>query len=148
MCCYVRVCPSNKRFDSCSISDPLLPEAVVWLSPSSAAKAAWLAWEGRRLSMSFHLYSFLPGLVIHTPPVPDFLQSLHKAPLRNGLFFKHLVLACTIVLMNDLGLARCTICWRQLERNPVMRTKPTMWINPFTATFIARALYTRTCHDY
>ena len=31
---------------------------------------------------------------------------------ENGLFFKHLVLACTIVLMNDLGLARCTICWR------------------------------------
>ena len=30
--------------------------------------------------------------------------------MRNGLFFKHLVLACTIVLMNDLGLARCTIC--------------------------------------
>ena len=32
--------------------------------------------------------------------------------MRNGLFFKYLVLACTIVLMNDLGLARCTICWR------------------------------------
>ena len=26
--------------------------------------------------------------------------------------FEHLVLACTIVLMNDLGLVRCTICWR------------------------------------
>ena len=26
--------------------------------------------------------------------------------MRNGLFFKHLVLACTIVLMNDLGLVR------------------------------------------
>ena len=32
--------------------------------------------------------------------------------MRNGLFFKHLVLTCTVVLMNDLGLARCTICWR------------------------------------
>ena len=30
----------------------------------------------------------------------------------NGLFFEHLVLTCTIVLMNDLGLVRCTICWR------------------------------------
>ena len=35
-----------------------------------------------------------------------------KERLRNGLFFKHLVLACTIILMNDLGLARCKICWR------------------------------------
>ena len=26
--------------------------------------------------------------------------------MRNGLYFKHLILACTIVLMNDLGLAR------------------------------------------
>ena len=33
-----------------------------------------------------------------------------KERMTNGLFFKHLVLACTIVLMNDLGLARCTIC--------------------------------------
>ena len=33
--------------------------------------------------------------------------------MRNGLFFEHLVLTCTIsVLMNDLGLVRCTICWR------------------------------------
>ena len=29
--------------------------------------------------------------------------------LTNGLFFERLVLTC---LMNDLGLARCTICWR------------------------------------
>ena len=28
------------------------------------------------------------------------------------LFFDHMVLACTIVLMNDLGLVRWTICWR------------------------------------
>ena len=28
------------------------------------------------------------------------------------LFFEHLVLTCTIVLMNDLGLVRCIICWR------------------------------------
>ena len=35
-----------------------------------------------------------------------------KERMRNGLFFKYLVLACTIVLMNNLGLARCTICWR------------------------------------
>ena len=33
-----------------------------------------------------------------------------KERLTNGLFFKHLVLACIIVLMNDLGLARCIIC--------------------------------------
>ena len=33
-----------------------------------------------------------------------------KERMRNGLFFKYLVLACTIVLMNNLGLARCTIC--------------------------------------
>ena len=32
--------------------------------------------------------------------------------LTNGLFFEHLVLTCTIVLMYDLGLVRCTICWR------------------------------------
>ena len=32
--------------------------------------------------------------------------------MRNGLFFEHLVLTCTIVLMNDLGLVGCTICWR------------------------------------
>ena len=32
--------------------------------------------------------------------------------LTNGLFFEHLVLTCTIVLMNDLGLTRCIICWR------------------------------------
>ena len=32
--------------------------------------------------------------------------------LTNGLFLKHLVLTCTIVLMNDLGLIRCIICWR------------------------------------
>ena len=30
--------------------------------------------------------------------------------LTNGLFFERLVLTCTIVLMNDLGLVRCTIC--------------------------------------
>ena len=35
-----------------------------------------------------------------------------KERLTNGLFFEHLVLTCTIVLMNDLGLVRCTICWR------------------------------------
>ena len=35
-----------------------------------------------------------------------------KERMTNGLFFKHLVLACTIVLMNDLGLDRCIICWR------------------------------------
>ena len=32
--------------------------------------------------------------------------------MRNDLFFEYLVLMCTIVLMNDLGLVRCTICWR------------------------------------
>ena len=32
--------------------------------------------------------------------------------LINGLFFEHLALKCTIVLMNDLGLVRCIICWR------------------------------------
>ena len=32
--------------------------------------------------------------------------------LTNGPFFEHLVLTYTIVLMNDLGLVRCTICWR------------------------------------
>ena len=32
--------------------------------------------------------------------------------MRNGLFFERLVLTCTILLMNDLGLVRCTICWR------------------------------------
>ena len=35
-----------------------------------------------------------------------------KERLRNGHFFEYLVLTCTIVLMNDLGLARCKICWR------------------------------------
>ena len=30
--------------------------------------------------------------------------------IRNGLFFEHLFLMCTTVLMNDLGLVRCTIC--------------------------------------
>ena len=29
-----------------------------------------------------------------------------KGRLTNGLFFEYLVLACTIVLMNDLGLNR------------------------------------------
>ena len=47
---------------------------------------------------------------------PDSLElaliANEKERMRNGLFFKHLVLACTIVLMSDLGLARCTICWR------------------------------------
>ena len=32
--------------------------------------------------------------------------------MRNGLFFEHLVLTFTNILMNDLGLVRCTICWR------------------------------------
>ena len=33
---------------------------------------------------------------------------------KNGKwpFFEHLVLAYTIDLMNNLGLVRCTICWR------------------------------------
>ena len=35
-----------------------------------------------------------------------------KERMRNGQFFEHLVLTCTIVLMNDVGLVRCTICWR------------------------------------
>ena len=30
----------------------------------------------------------------------------------NGLFFEHLVLAYTIVLINDLGRIRRTVCWR------------------------------------
>ena len=29
-----------------------------------------------------------------------------KERMRNGLFFEHLVLTCTTVLMNDLGLIR------------------------------------------
>ena len=29
-----------------------------------------------------------------------------KETLTNGYFFQHLVLACTIYLMNDLGLVR------------------------------------------
>ena len=35
--------------------------------------------------------------------------------MRNGLFFKYLVLACTIVLMNDFGLAR------KFTKLPVLR---------------------------
>ena len=39
------------------------------------------------------------------------LEMRKKEKLTNGLFFEHLVLICTTVLMNDLGLVRCTICW-------------------------------------
>ena len=33
-------------------------------------------------------------------------ETKKKERLRNGHFFEHLVLACTIDLMNDLGLVR------------------------------------------
>ena len=39
-------------------------------------------------------------------------ETRKKERMRNGLFFEYLVLTCTTVLMNDLGLVRCTICWR------------------------------------
>ena len=40
------------------------------------------------------------------------LEMKKKERLRNGPFFEHLVLACTIDLINDLGLDREIICWR------------------------------------
>ena len=48
------------------------------------------------------------------PDSPELALEMRKKEerLTNGLFFEHLVLTCTIVLMNDLGLVRCTICWR------------------------------------
>ena len=42
----------------------------------------------------------------------SYTLSRKEERMRNGLFFKHLVLMCTIVLMNDLGVATCTINWR------------------------------------
>ena len=33
-------------------------------------------------------------------------ENRKKERMTNGYFFEHLVLACTIVLMNDLGLVR------------------------------------------
>ena len=48
---------------------------------------------------------------------PDSLESAlemrkKKERLTNGPFFEHLVPTYTIVLMNDVGLVRCTICCR------------------------------------
>ena len=34
------------------------------------------------------------------------LALIKKERMTNGYFFEHLILACTIVLMNDLGLNR------------------------------------------
>ena len=44
--------------------------------------------------------------------VSGLLEKERKKERKNEKWaiFKYLVLACTIVLMNDLGLARCTIC--------------------------------------
>ena len=65
-------------------------------SASSAANAAWLAWEWRRdfswaFIFSTAFFQLVNGLVTHTPPVrwsdfPDFLQTLQKAPLQSSSY--------------------------------------------------------------
>ena len=38
------------------------------------------------------------------------LEMRKKERMTDGYFFEHFVLACTFVLMNDLGLIRWRIC--------------------------------------
>lgn len=116
MCCHVRKCVQRMRDLIAALFLILSCLSTFWsccmIEPSrsapSAAKAAWLAWEWRRLFswafiFSTAFFQLVNGLVTHTPPVrwsdfPDFLQTLQKAPLQSSSYssqeksFSHFVL--------------------------------------------------------